>query len=116
MSFADMGEPESGPGTQFCFCSTEPDNTSILQRIFSTPSGIGEIVESIEPNRVVIEIDWSFMDSRRTISLNETDEGMVEVNWREDFILGTPLLRYVPFFIGEIDFSPVLESVTELVD
>lgn len=114
MSFTSLDGPDSGLGTRFCFCPGDLKNDSVVDFFSSLTSGYGEIVESVENERVAIDIDWGFMRGLRIISVREISAQEVEVQWQETFIINNPALRYLPIFLNEIDFSPALRSAEEM--
>ena len=57
--------------------------------------GEGASWESVPNRRVVYDIDWGFMMSRRTITVEDLGDNRTRVSWLETNEATNPLMRYV---------------------
>ena len=95
MSLAALGGPDAGVGSRSCFCPTSEGRGVVSSALSSMARGEGAIVESVPNRRVVYDIDWGFMMSRRTITVEDLGDNRTRVSWLETNEATNPLMRYV---------------------
>ncbi len=120
MVIVHLGGPEEGVGSRLGFF---PDTTrmgSIGGVVASLARGIGIVVESDAPRRVVSEIDFGIVVAHRTIDLEAIDERATRVSWSETLEFGNPLMRTMTLFVGpssmNANFEALLEALRQLVE
>ena len=118
MKIADLGGPDAGVGTGLGFF---PDGTklgSVAGVLSVIARGRGLIVESVPARKVVIDIDFGFVEVRRTVALEVVSEEATEVRWIETLRFPHPLARYLSLAIGSADgegFNGVLAAAEDVV-
>ena len=95
MSLAALGGPDAGVGSRSCFCPTSEGRGVVLSALSSMARGEGAIVESVPNRRVVYDIDWEFMLTRRTMTFEDLGDNRTRVSWVETNEATNPLMRYV---------------------
>ena len=117
MNIADLGGPAEGRGMKLGFFPGGTDLGSFDTVVNSFARGDGEIVESTLNRRVVFEIDFGLVRSRRTITLEPVDEAHTDVAWSERLRADNPFARYLLFFAsGEAaqGFDQLLAALEDL--
>ncbi len=118
MSLAALGGPDAGVGSRSCFCLTS-DGGVVSSARSSMARGEGAIVESVPNRRVVYEIDWGFMMSRRTITVEDLGDDRSRVTWLETNEATNPLMRYVLVLSASTindNLSGVLTAVAPVIN
>lgn len=95
MTHADLGGPARGVGTRTCFCLSGEGLGLVGSLLGPLARGEGVIVESVPHRRVVYEIDWGFMVTRRRFGLEALGERRTRVTWSETVDAANPLVRYL---------------------
>ena len=95
MTHADLGGPAGGVGTRTCFCLSGEGLGLVVSLLGPLARGEGDIVESVPNRRVVYEIDWGFMVTRREFHLEALAERRTRVLWSETVDAANPLVRYL---------------------
>ena len=117
MIIADLGGPDAGVGTGLGFF---PDTTklgSIAGAVSSAARGRGVIVESEPDRKVVIEIDFGMVVTRRTIDFEAQGKDSTRVIWSETLLISNPLMRYFPLLLDSSineGFNEVLRAAEEV--
>jgi len=117
MVITDLGGGDAGVGTRLGFFPDGRRMGSIAGALSTMARGQGEIVESEPPHRVVIDIDFGFVTSHRTIELESVGAATTRVRWSESLDIANPLVRYVRFFLPDSiaeGFAGVLAGAAEI--
>ena len=95
MTLAALGGPDAGGGSRSCFCPSSEGRGVVSSALSSIARGEGAIVESVPNRRVVYDIDWGFMLTRRTLTFEDLGDTRTRVSWLETNEATNPLMRYV---------------------
>ena len=115
MTHGDLGGPPGGVGTRTCFCLTGEGLGPVGRLVSPLVRGEGLIVESEPDRRVVYEIAWGFMLTRRTIDFEPVGVGATRVVWMEEAEATNPLMRFVLLGASSFPtFDGVLTAAGEL--
>ena len=95
MTLAPLGGPDAGVGSRSCFCPSSEGRGVVSSALSSMARGEGAIVESVPNQRVVYDIDWRFMLTRRTMTFDALGDNRTRVSWLETNEATNPLMRYV---------------------
>ena len=101
MSIVDLGGPDSGTGTKLGYYPGGEQSGGLRAFFNSIAQGDGQIVES-EPNqRIVIDIDFGFVRTRRVNTFEETGDNRTRVTWSETLTASNPFSRWMLVVAGD---------------
>ena len=118
MNIVDLGGPDKGAGMRLGFFPGGTSANSVRSLFDSFARGYG-VIEVSEPyDRIVYDIDFKIVRSRRTITFEPVDDARTRISWRETLSTENPYMRYLLLFPDPSisnDFNTVIAALDDLI-
>ena len=117
MNIVDLGGPDSGAGTKLGYYPGGKHSGGLRVFFNSFAKGDGQIVESETNQRIVIDIDFGFVKTRRVNTFEGKVDGWTHVTWTETLEASNPLVRWMLLVTGdpqEAGFDRVLLALEDV--
>ena len=118
MNIVDLGGPDSGTGTKLGYYPGGKHSGGLRAFFNSIAEGDGQIVESKPDRRIVIDIDFGFVKTRRVNTFETVADRRTRVSWSETLEASNPLSRWMLLVSGDSQtdgFEKVLLALEDVV-